>query len=157
MNLKNIRKIGLSALFAVLTFSSVQGATIDVKSALSVSEATAMLEAAIEKAGANVFAKVDYQKGAKSVGKDIRPTTILIFGSPKIGADAFSIGQTIGLYLPLRVLAYEDVSGQVWLTYDDPADAALEHGIPVDHPAIMAMQGALKKLTMAASGNSVGN
>ena len=48
----------------------------------------------------------------------------------------------------------EDVSGQVWLTYHDPADAALEHGIPVNHPAIMAMQGALKKLTMAASGNS---
>lgn len=153
MSFKNIRKIGLSALFAVLTFSSVHGATINVKSNLPVSEATARLEAAIDKAGARLFTKVDFQKGAKRVGKDIRPTTILIFGNPKIGADAFSIGQTIGLYLPLRVLAYEDVSGQVWLTYHDPADAALEHGIPVDHPAIMAMQGALKKLTMAASGN----
>jgi len=153
MNFATIRTTTLSALFAVLTLSSVQGATITVKSSLAVSDATARLEAAIEKAGAHVFTKVDYQQGAKSVGEDIRPTTVLIFGSPKIGGDAFKIGQTIGLYLPLRVLAHEDASGQVWLSYHDPADAALEHGIPVDHPAIKAMQGALKNLTMAASGN----
>lgn len=157
MKLSHIRNIGLSALFALLTFSSALGATINVKSELPVSDVTARLEAAIEKAGARVFTKVDFQQGVKSVGKDIRPTTVLIFGSPKIGADAFAIGQTIGLYLPLRVLAYEDASGQVWLSYPDPADAAVEHGIPVDHPAIQAMRGALKKLTMAASGNSKGN
>lgn len=152
MNFTNLKKIYLAAVFAALAVSTVQGATINVKSTLPVTQATARLEAAIEKAGAKVFAKVDYQKGAMSAGQDIRPTTILIFGSPKIGADAFTISQTIGLYLPLRVLAHEDASGQVWLTYHDPADAAIEHGIPVDHPAIVAMQGALKKLTMTASG-----
>lgn len=153
MNFRKIRKIGLSALFAVLILSSAQGATINVKSSLQVGEATAQLEAAIEKAGARVFTKVDFQQGAKSAGHDIRPTTIIIFGNPKIGAEAFTVGQTIGLYLPLRVLAYEDGAGQVWLSYHDPADAAAEHGIPVDHPAIKAMQGALKKLTMVASGS----
>ena len=79
---------------------------------------------------------------------------MVIFGSPDIGAEAFKIGQGIGLYLPLRVLAYEDAAGKVWLMYKDPADAAAEHGIPTDHPAIKAMQNALKKLTGIASGNS---
>ena len=28
--------------------------------------------------------------------------------------------QTIGIDLPLKVLAWEDASGNVWVTYNDP-------------------------------------
>jgi uncharacterized protein (DUF302 family) len=102
--------------------------------------------------GAQVFAVLDYAAGVATVGETLRPTTLVIFGSPKIGGAVFRETQTIGLYLPLRVLAYEDSAGDVWLIYEDPADAALEHGIPADHPAIRAMQGALSKMTGVAAG-----
>lgn len=82
----------------------------------------------------------------------LRPTTLVMFDNPKIAADALQIGQTFGLFLPLRVLAYEDAAGDVWLMYEDPATAAQEHGIASDHPAIGRMKGALSALTAAAAG-----
>lgn len=91
---------------------------------------------AIKKVGARIFTRIDYKKSGTTVGLKLSPTTIVIFGNPKIGASAFLAGQTIGLYLPLRVLAYEDKVGSVWLIYNDPAEAAKRHGIPVNHPAI---------------------
>ncbi len=35
--------------------------------------------------GATVFARIDHQKGAKSVGMDIPGATLILFGNPKIG------------------------------------------------------------------------
>ncbi len=127
---------------------------VKVASAASVDQAVATITQSVEAAGNRVFAVVDYKKGSKSVGNDLRPTTLVIFGSPKIGADAFLSSQTIGLYLPLRVLAYEDAHGDVWLMYEDPKDAASEHGVPQDHPAIGKMRKALATLTAKAAGES---
>lgn len=116
-------------------------------------EAVSRLTTAVEKAGAQVFAVVNYAEGVASVGGTLRPTTLVIFGNPKIGASALEVGQTMGLYLPLRELAYEDEAGKTWLIYNDPANAAADHGIPKDHPAVVRMQGALVKFTGIAAGN----
>jgi hypothetical protein len=40
--------------------------------------------------------------------------------------------QTIGIDLPLKVLAWEDASGNVWVTYNDPAWLAARHGLGDD-------------------------
>jgi len=57
-----------------------------------------------------------------------------------------------GLYLPLRVLVYEDAEGQVWLSYEDPA-AMLGRldGIGSEAPYLERMRGALRNLTAAAA------
>lgn len=143
-----------AALVAVvgLTATSTRAETVRVASSVSVNEAVARLTAAVDAAGAQVFTTVNYAAGAASVGDNLRPTILVIFGSPRIGASALQTGQTLGLHLPLRVLAYEDAAGAVWMIYTDPADAALEHGIATDHPAIKKMQGALKELTAVAAG-----
>jgi len=138
-------------IFAGPAFS--QSAAVRVPSALPVDEAVARMSQAIEGAGARVFTTVNYAEGARSVGGALRPTTVIIFGGPQIGAAVFEESQTIGLYLPLRVLAYEDAAGEAWLLYDDPADAAAEHGIPEDHPAILNMKAALERVTSVGSGS----
>ncbi len=38
--------------------------------------------------------------------------------------------QTVGIDLPLKVLAWEDQVGQVWLGYNDPAWIASRHNPP---------------------------
>jgi len=73
----------------------------------SVSETIDRLTAAVEKAGAKVFARVDHAKGAMTVDMELRPTEMLMFGNPKLGTPALQAAQTIGLDLPLRVVAYE--------------------------------------------------
>ncbi len=37
--------------------------------------------------------------------------------------------QTVGIDLPLKALAWEDASGQVWLGYNAPEFLAQRHGV----------------------------
>lgn len=108
------------------------------------------LAAAVEKAGARVFARVDHAAGAKKVGQSLAPMQMLMFGNPKLGTPALQGAATMGLDLPLRVLVYANADGKVTLTYHDPADVAVMHGLPADHGIIKKMRGALNKLTGAA-------
>jgi uncharacterized protein (DUF302 family) len=105
------------------------------------------LQAAVEGAGATVFARIDHAAGAASVDLELRPTELLIFGNPKLGTPAMQDAQTAGLDLPLRVLAYADGEGVVHVTYHAPTLLAETHGLPTDAKYLMMMTGALDKLT----------
>lgn len=140
-----------TAVLAVVASAGIASADmIRVESAHSVSATIDRLAAAVEGAGATVFARVDHQAGAKSIGTDMPAATVLFFGNPKLGTPIMLDGISIGLDLPLRALAYED-GGKVWLTYHDPADVAALHGISADHPVVGKMTGALGKLTGKAT------
>lgn len=117
----------------------------------SVSDTMDRLAAAVEGAGATIFARVDHAGGAAKVDMELRPTELLIFGNPKLGTPAMLDGQTAGLDLPLRVLAYADAEGVVHVTYHDPATLAATHGLPADATYIKMMTGALDKLTSKAT------
>ena len=125
---------------------------INVASNAPVAESVTRLVNAVEAAGARVFTTVDFAAGARTQGETLRPTTIVIFGSPRIGSTALQEGQTMALALPLKVLIFEDRSGQVWATYDDPATLAPTHGIPAAHPAVQRMQAALARFVAIATG-----
>ena len=43
------------------------------------------LENSIASRGLTIFARIDDAAGAKDVGMDLRPTQVVIFGSPKSG------------------------------------------------------------------------
>lgn len=113
----------------------------------SVPETIDRLEEAVEAAGATVFARVDHAAGAERVEMDLRPSQLLIFGNPKLGTPAMQEAQSVGLDLPLRVLAYADGEGVARLLYHAPADLAEAHGLPADAPYLAQMAGALDKLT----------
>ena len=108
------------------------------------------LVAAVEGAGATVFARVDHAKGAADNGLELRPTQLLMFGNPKLGNAAMQAAQTSGLDLPMRVVAYQDANGQVLVAYHPPSDLADDHGIPADAEVLKKMAGALDKLTNKA-------
>jgi uncharacterized protein (DUF302 family) len=110
------------------------------------------LATAVEGAGAKVFARIDHAAGASSVGMELRPTQLLIFGNPKLGTPALQAGQTSGLDLPLRVVAYKNAKGQVFLAYHSPSNLSVDHGIPADAEVLKKMTGALDKLTNKAVG-----
>ena len=128
------------------------GELISIKSKHSVDVTLDRLEAALEKAGATIFARVDHAAGAEKVGLDLRPTQMLLFGNPKLGTPAMQGAQSMGLDLPMRMVAWEDESGAVFIAYRDPAEAAKLHGLPADAPVIAKMQGALGKLSGVAAG-----
>ncbi|MFK7941634.1 MAG: DUF302 domain-containing protein [Paracoccaceae bacterium] len=135
-----------------LIASSASADMIRVESTHDVDTTIDRLSAAVEGAGAKVFARIEHAKGAASVGMELAPSAALIFGNPKLGTPALQGAPTMGVDLPLRVLAYED-NGKTIMVYHDPADVAALHGLPADHPVIAKMTGALAKLTGKAAGN----
>ena len=111
------------------------------------------LEAAVSGAGATVFARVDHAGGAASVDMELAPSELLIFGNPMLGTPAMQDNPLAGVYLPLKVLVYEDAQGQVWLAYEDPEETLDDlPGINDDAGYIAKMKGALANLTAKAAG-----
>jgi len=140
---------------AVLTLSATQAFAADLitkPSAHSVEVTIDRLAAAVEGAGAKIFARIDHAAGAAKVDMKLRPTQMLMFGNPKLGTPALQAAQTAGLDLPLRVVAYEDANGQVFVAYHNPSELSEDHGIPVDAAVLQKMTGALDKLTNKAIG-----
>ncbi len=124
---------------------------IKVPTDKSVTEAIDALQTAVENAGATVFARVDHAAGAHKVDMTIPPNQVLIFGNPALGTPAMQIDPRAGLFLPLKVQAYEDADGQVWLAYEDPKETMDELDAVENSPVIDKMRGALSKLTSAAA------
>ncbi len=125
---------------------------IKVETDKSVAQALDALEAAVGNAGATVFARIDHAAGAEKIGTPIPPNQVLIFGNPALGTPAMQIDPRAGLFLPLKVQAYEDANGQVWLAYEDPKETMDDLDEVENSPVIEKMRGALKKLTAAAAG-----
>jgi uncharacterized protein (DUF302 family) len=103
------------------------------------------LVAAVEGAGATVFARIDHAAGATSVGLELVPNQVLIFGNPKLGTPMMRSAPSMGLDLPLKVQVYRDQGGTVRVIYRDMAGLAAEHG--ADSPAVAKAAGALNKFT----------
>ncbi len=143
----------LAAIFSLLLVleTSMAAELLQKKSANSVTETVDKLAAAVEKAGAKVFARVDHAAGAQTVNMELRPTIMLMFGNPALGTPAIQASQSAGLDLPLRVVVYEDANGDVILAYHDPRMLAAIHGVPADADVLAKMTGALDKLTTAAT------
>lgn len=121
------------------------------KSAHSVAQTLDRLEGALKDKGIVVFARIDHTAGAKKAGMPLRSTELLIFGNPKLGTPLMQSKQTIGIDLPLKVLAWEDENGQVWLTYNAPDFLANRHGITDRAQVLTKMTEALQKLTDVAT------
>ena len=148
-----MRILKLMIIALVLSASQAFAADLITKpSTHSVSETIDRLAAAVKAAGAKVVARVNHSAAAASVGMALRPTEMLMFGNPKLGTPALQAGQTSGLDLPLRVLAYQDANGQVFVVYHNPAELSANHGIPADAAVLKKMAGALDKLTNKATG-----
>jgi len=108
------------------------------------------LEAALKKKGIAIAARWRHSAAAKKAGMSLRPTELLIFGNPKLGTPLMQSNQQIGLALPMKVLAYEDDKGQVWVAYTAPAALAAAYGITDRDEVVKQMTGALDKLTNQA-------
>ncbi|WP_323767210.1 DUF302 domain-containing protein [Marinovum sp.] len=145
----------LRSLILALPLLAATGAsaeTVKVATGKSVGEAANALVAAIESAGATLFARVDHGAGARKVGQDIGASELVIFGNPEIGTPAMIEAPEAGLGLPLKVLVYEDREGGTWLAYEAPAErlADLADGA-LPSSVTDPMAGALQKLTAKAA------
>ncbi|WP_421726170.1 DUF302 domain-containing protein [Bauldia sp.] len=121
---------------------------IEKTSPHTVADTTAKLTAAVENAGARVFAVVDHAAGAESVEMELAPNTAVIFGNPRVGTPLIQANPLMGYELPLRVLIWDD-GGTTKVGYRDPAAVAAAYDVDAAEAVAMAA-GAIDNLTGAA-------
>jgi uncharacterized protein (DUF302 family) len=116
---------------------------VHVASSHTVSETLKKLQTAIGTRGLKVFALIDHSGEAEKAGLKMRPTQLLIFGSPKGGTPLMVVAPSLAIDLPLKVLVWEDVDGKVWISYNSPEYLQQRHKIPADLVKNIAGVGAL--------------
>lgn len=121
-----------------------------VKSSADFDATLAQLQSAIDARGFKTFAVIDHAAGAATVGQDLRPTTLIIFGNPKGGTPLMLADQRMGLELPLKMLVATDDQGETYLIYEDMAHLFHEYGIDGLPDNLAKIEGALAAIAVQA-------
>jgi uncharacterized protein (DUF302 family) len=125
---------------------------VTIESAHGVQETADRLATMLTSNGLTVFNRIDHAEGAKKVDQSMRPTELILFGNPKVGTPLMQCARSMGIDLPQKALVWEDETGQVWLTYNDPAYLAERHGITTcAKTMIPKIQQTLRKFATAAT------
>jgi uncharacterized protein (DUF302 family) len=103
-----------------------------VASPYSVDETLQRLESVLVARGLQIFALIDHSGEAQKVGMQMRPTKLLIFGSPKAGTPLMLASPSIAIDFPLKALISEDEKGKTWITYNSPQFLQQRHSVPED-------------------------
>jgi uncharacterized protein (DUF302 family) len=135
----------------LVTIASAGDGLIKVKSPYPVEQTLDRFEQAARGKGMTIFTRIDHAAGAASVNKDLRPTTLLIFGNPRVGTLLMQSNQTAAIDLPMKALAWKDADGQVWLAYNDPAYLVQRHAITDRDAVVEKMRNALRAFCKAAT------
>jgi uncharacterized protein (DUF302 family) len=116
---------------------------VRIASPHSVPETLQRLEEILRSKGLTIFARIDHSGEAAKVGLKMRPTLVLLFGSPKAGTPVMVAAPSAAIDLPLKALVAEDDQGEVWITYNSPEYLQQRHSIPDDLIKNLAGAGAL--------------
>ncbi|MFT5892538.1 MAG: hypothetical protein ACI9Y7_002649 [Dokdonia sp.] len=129
--------------------ASINDQIITKKSPHTADETFSKLQEVVNSKGLHVMAIISHDKGAASVGLELRPTRVLIFGNPKAGTLLMQSNQSIGIDLPLKVLVHEDENGQVFVSYFDASFLTARHGITDKAAVVQKVNGVLDGITSA--------
>ena len=105
---------------------------VEVASNHSVDETVEKLKEILQAKGVTLFALVDHSGEAARAGMTMRPTKLLIFGSPKAGTPLMVAAPSIAIDLPLKILVAEDEKGKVRISYNSPEYLLERHNLPKD-------------------------
>jgi uncharacterized protein (DUF302 family) len=112
---------------------------VDIRSNHSVDATVENLKRILEARSVTLFAIVDHSGEAAKVGMVMRPTKLLIFGSPKAGTPLMLAAPGIAIDLPLKILVWEDQTGQAWVSYNSPEYLRSRHNLPAELMANIAV------------------
>ena len=118
---------------------------VSLRSRYSVDETVSRLQVMLGERGVTLFALIDHSGEAEKVGLQMRPTRLLIFGSPNAGTPLMVAVPTIAIDLPLKLLVWEDVAGKVWISFNSAEYLRNRHHLPQELVENIALVSALAK------------
>jgi len=112
----------------------------NIISSYDVTKTADRLEKILNDNGMSLVARIDHAAGAKKIGKQLRPTLLILFANPKAGTPLIQNSQSIAIDLPQKILVWQDSDGKVWSSFNDPNYLAQRHGI-TGHEELIAKIG----------------
>ena len=73
---------------------------------------------------------INYSGEAQNAGLRMPNIKLLIFGNPKAVTPIMLASESTAIDLPLEILATENNSGEVWLSYNSSSYLQTRHGFP---------------------------
>jgi len=137
--------------FFIVSTAAAGNGLISVKSSHDVKVTADRLEDILNQKGMKVFIRINHAAGAQKVGKELRPTEVIVFGNPKVGTPLMHCSQSVAIDLPQKALIWQDDKGQVWLSYNDPNYLAGRHGLTGCTEVIKKVEKALGNFAKAAT------
>jgi len=92
---------------------------VRVPSAYAFDDTVARIKADIAGKGIRFFTEIDQAELAKGADIPLRPSKLLVFGNPPLGAQFLTSNPYAGLDWPVRILVTQDAAGKVWVAYTD--------------------------------------
>ncbi|MDX1440410.1 MAG: DUF302 domain-containing protein [Rubricoccaceae bacterium] len=99
----------------------------------------------------SVMAEIDHEANAATVGLELRPIRVVLFGNPNLGTPLMQVEPTIAIDLPQKMLVWEGETGQVFVGYNDPHYIANRHGMSTGS-SLPQIANALNRLANVAAG-----
>lgn len=127
---------------------------ICLKSVDGFTATAARLDEAMRERGIIPMLRIDHSAAAATVGLQLNPLLLLLFGNPKVGTSLMQEKATAGIDLPLKFLVWETEDGAVWTGYIDPSWIRHRHGIKEGKPTVAKMDQLLHHLMVVASGRT---
>jgi uncharacterized protein (DUF302 family) len=129
--------------------SAARNGIVNNPSSHSVDDTIEKLKGILLAKGVTLFALIDHSGEAEKAGMKMRPTKLLIFGSPKAGTPLMVAAPSCAIDLPLKILVWEDANRGVWISYNSLGYLKERHGLPEElMPNIAAIE------TLAAQAGS---
>jgi len=120
---------------------------VTVKSLYPIDETIERLKKDVAAKGIVFFQEIDQAKLAANAGVKLPRSTLLVFGNPPLGTLFLTSNPLSGLDWPVRLLVFEDRSGQVWAAYTDFSWIAHRHGIMDRDPQFAMATGVIASIT----------
>lgn len=139
-------------LFAALVLApgagrAVPAGLVTKRSPYDVVQTLDRLEDILKKNGFEIITRIDDRAIARKGGETIAAAQALIVSKPDFDGPLLKSERSIALDLPMRIIAWEDTSGRVALTYPAPDRLAQRYNITNQPVAVEHMLDLLDKLT----------
>ena len=118
---------------------SMETGFVSIPSNHAVDATVEKLQQMLQAKGVKLFALIDHSGEAETAGMQMRPTKLLIFGTPKAGTPLMIASPSAAIDLPLKILVWEDSSSKVWVSYNSPAYLQTRHNLPANLVQNIAM------------------
>lgn len=99
------------------------------ESQFAVDETVERIKCALSRHNIPIFAVFNHGMNAADTGLDMRPTQVVVFGTPQVGTRLMLINQSIASELPLKITVMQDETGSTWVFYPRMHRIAQKYGL----------------------------